>query len=1480
VRDDFLKQAITEIAKGVGYRCSNPDCARPTVAANAEQTGVITIGVAAHICAASSGGPRYDAAQTRGARRSKENGIWLCQNCGRLIDVDPGKFTVEVLRGWKRAAQERAFRELVVPGLPSPTEEAVRIGSLAASDDASASDAEFAARFRKVRTAAIGDLATYTRGPLWVRTQIELTLKLLDEPDTPPLSICKLPPALEVAPEITLVASPGTGKTTTVLQLARQVLAGNAIVPIYFRLGDVPDGTGGLLATLSQRAAFRNIGQDDLVALAERGRLLLVLDGWNELDAAARKRVRLDLDRIRFDWPHVRVVATTRRQVLDVPIGGPRIAIELLSEDQQMAIARAQSGDAGAKVVDDAWRTDGVRQLIATPLYLSALLGGASHGARPTTKEEILRLFVEQHERASEHAETLNAILLGCHASVLRALARHLNDVASTAMAEFEARRVVVDALTELRQQAQMTGQPEPSAVLDVLMSHHVLMRSGSGNGTISFQHQQFQEWFASYDVEDLMRRSAGGEAGAQIQLRAAVLDQPAWEESVLFAVERVSREKAGATIAAHAVRLALAIDPMLAAEMIYRSGAEVWEADSVDVIGFVGRWHKLGTVDRAVRFMIMTARPEFAPLIWPLASSTDSQIQLPTLRTAPRFRPSVLGTDLASKVAALPDETREHLLGLIASESGVDGMELATELAMADPSPKVQSEVVEYLLFRRAERHASALLAAAHEETWALVASRGYADEVSDPVTAKRLTQERDKMLAAAKTPGERLRLLLNEGASEPDRDARIATAIADPDFPVMDESGASLYFAQERAPAAVVQGLKQRIEAGLELPFHADNFLDRLDVIDEGPVATAILDTNRDKFSDNKLAILAGPKTTGALIDKFLACATALRADRNNRRLSDEYHRLKSRTRTTRPSAFVKALIARADTADLTLIYGLCDLAAAHGDTNDRNTTVAVDADAKSALISILRRWTETVVTSPEAERWHLNEVSNAIGRFGLRELVPEMIRLLDEELVRLATARDGFLEARRRGDIQARSDASMRYSNQYQHAFSLIGGDDVARAVVKYLDNPEFGIEAALVLKGVSDRQLKVPEPDFFRRWPWFDGVAAARAARTATPVGEPANSYADPIWAAIDGLAKPENEKPSQELAIKLSRIALAMPHRNQDTLIARVMALPQPLTSKRELLAATAMDGQVLDARLVMQAINDWIADADTDENKAWHKRQNTWEIEPWLELLPYTDNPDSVIEGLAKVKAFYQRGSAQRWERVLKAVAVMPEPEGQALLAKLARAHKDIATEFEWMKDILQRSTAPAVLLYIDLFMDGVFGVESHGPNAWHVGRELAQYVVKFPELKAELKKRYETASGKSRAMLEYVFGEIGDEDDLVAMIQKYAANGQRYDQRMCRAVYSVAVQEIPVSEGSNSYNIHPASVGAVRKTLFGILDAKSGEAALAKQCLSDIDHLRDEHGIAANDARHPDVMSGKPWPEESGSVLAMTIMP
>ena len=240
------------------------------------------------------------------------------------------------------------------------------------------------------------------------------------------------------------------------------------------------------------------------------------------------------------------------------------------------------------------------------------------------------------------------------------------------------------------------------------------------------------------------------------------------------------------------------------------------------------------------------------------------------------------------------------------------------------------------------------------------------------------------------------------------------------------------------------------------------------------------------------------------------------------------------------------------------------------------------------------------------------------------------------------------------------------------------------------------------------------------------------------------------------------------------------------------------------------------------------------------------------------------DSPD-------KVKAFYESGWAKRWERVLSAVAAVPGAEGNALLERLVRAHKDISDDHAWMRTILSRGTAESVLLYVDLFIGRVLGTEPHGVGAWQAGRQLAAYVDKFPELKPELKKRYETiGNGPGRRMLESFFSEVASQDDLVAMVKKYAANNQGYDGEMARAIRAVAVDEVLIAEGSNAYNIYPAPVGELRKALFDLLSGSSTEAELARWCLIAIDELRDEYGIAADDKRHPDVMSGQPWPPEA----------
>lgn len=109
-RDNFTVKTKELLAKRVGYRCSNPACRVSTIGPNSNSGKSMLKGDACHICAASPGGARYDASMSHEARKSYHNGLWLCKNCAWMIDHDE-KFTVELLRDWKRNAESLAEQE-------------------------------------------------------------------------------------------------------------------------------------------------------------------------------------------------------------------------------------------------------------------------------------------------------------------------------------------------------------------------------------------------------------------------------------------------------------------------------------------------------------------------------------------------------------------------------------------------------------------------------------------------------------------------------------------------------------------------------------------------------------------------------------------------------------------------------------------------------------------------------------------------------------------------------------------------------------------------------------------------------------------------------------------------------------------------------------------------------------------------------------------------------------------------------------------------------------------------------------------------------------------------------------------------------------------------------------------------------------------------------------------------------------------------
>jgi hypothetical protein len=112
MRDNFPAAIKKILAERENYHCSNPECRRPTSGPHIHPAKTVNVGVAAHLTAASPGGPRFDVSLSAEQRRSAENGIWLCQKCAKLADNDPLRYTLEVLQSWKRTAETIATSEL------------------------------------------------------------------------------------------------------------------------------------------------------------------------------------------------------------------------------------------------------------------------------------------------------------------------------------------------------------------------------------------------------------------------------------------------------------------------------------------------------------------------------------------------------------------------------------------------------------------------------------------------------------------------------------------------------------------------------------------------------------------------------------------------------------------------------------------------------------------------------------------------------------------------------------------------------------------------------------------------------------------------------------------------------------------------------------------------------------------------------------------------------------------------------------------------------------------------------------------------------------------------------------------------------------------------------------------------------------------------------------------------------------------------
>jgi hypothetical protein len=242
VKDDFTKRTIDRLAKRAGYLCSNPECRIRTVGAKHGDDGFAIVGEACHITAASPNGPRYDYTLTRDQRRHQSNGIWLCGIHGKQVDSDDQHFTVEMLQDWKRAAEDESFRAIVAPAsvriqriravAPESAEgHQIEALGLSAQDDVETISS-------RLNLAARADLNAFKGSAAWPRNAITLNLRMTNGDIVRAFHASGLAEAIQTFNQIIVIAPPGTGKTTTLIQVVEAVLSQGTMVAAFVPLGE------------------------------------------------------------------------------------------------------------------------------------------------------------------------------------------------------------------------------------------------------------------------------------------------------------------------------------------------------------------------------------------------------------------------------------------------------------------------------------------------------------------------------------------------------------------------------------------------------------------------------------------------------------------------------------------------------------------------------------------------------------------------------------------------------------------------------------------------------------------------------------------------------------------------------------------------------------------------------------------------------------------------------------------------------------------------------------------------------------------------------------------------------------------------------------------------------------------------------------------------------------------------------------------
>jgi hypothetical protein len=330
---------------------------------------------------------------------------------------------------------------------------------------------------------------------------------------------------------------------------------------------------------------------------------------------------------------------------------------------------------------------------------------------------------------------------------------------------------------------------------------------------------------------------------------------------------------------------------------------------------------------------------------------------------------------------------------------------------------------------------------------------------------------------------------------------------------------------------------------------------------------------------------------------------------------------------------------------------------------------------------------------------------------------------------------------------------------------------------------------------------------------------------------------------------------------QRHALNLVVAGLALPHGAKRPEIDALLVLHQPIELKHRVLVAAARAGEIIPATLLIEGLRDMLAAAET---QPWRLEPNHGELTGWIELFPFSDDPQGVHDAIALLPDQHRRPLALR--SLLETLPQGPADSALIALERLATNDPAFLSDFEWTNAVISLAIEASALALLDHLCQGQIPVG----DGFRLSKALTSWANKFATVRSAIIERYRGLQpGGIRLVLEKAMDGMADEEVFMALFDVQAGAPHAF-RAMSRVIRNLALGRSPSNEWAGAFEEHSLPLPGLRAKLFAILPENNARAQLAKQCLIAIDELRDETGRVSSELRHPDIATGRAWPPEA----------